>query len=224
MKTKTYIPLLLAFAALAVPAPAIGSIIPGEPAKAAYGPGVRKSENLALLCDKYTVAAYQVRRMQNWVDSSTSDESKAQNEAWLAERRQERERLRAAIIARLDSHPDEVNDVLCSHDWFTSPLSCAVQVNDAGLVRLLLDRGALPFLGYAEGDFLGRDGDALVTPSRVDSQAPWQVQETSPEIREMIRHARSEYNVLEVMLQARARGMDLRRKYPVRPFPGQAEK
>ncbi len=217
MKTHYHSLILAAVFAAATFCPqaqAVGGIVSGTPHQAADS---HDRGHLVYLCHKYVYACAQLRRMQQWVDTSTTDKGKAECEAWRDEARKACEESRADIVARMESHPHEINAVQTDHDWYTSPLCSAIQVDDVELVRLMLAKGAIPFLTYADTDFLGPDGDTLVTPSRVGRDCDWQIKETSREIRDLLRKARSEYNVLEVMLQAQAAGINLKEKAHQRP-------
>ncbi len=118
--------------------------------------------------------------------------------------------IRDLVMERLESHPGEVNDALLDHGSTGSVLYHAVLSNDAELVRLLLEKGAIPFLhehpfwdGSAAGEellFREKEGVAI-----------------KPEIIAMLREARSQYNVLEIMLQAQKHGVELRNGCPRRP-------
>ncbi len=115
---------------------------------------------------------------------------------------------RRLVLERIESHPDEINDVLLDHGGTDSVLYHAVRSNDVELVRLLLDKGAIPFLHEQDGwDTLGPSkGDLLL-----------RMRGTKPEIIDMLRKERRRYNVLEIMIQAKKNGVDLKSTWPKRP-------
>lgn len=61
-----------------------------------------------------------------------------------------RETARNNIISSINQYPDEVNDYGFDDGFVVTPLSLAIELNDVELVRLLLDKGAFPFLPNSE--------------------------------------------------------------------------
>ncbi len=56
------------------------------------------------------------------------------------------EELRERLIARIKSHPEEVNDISFSDSYLKMHcLSAAIRMDDVELVRLLLEHGAIPY-------------------------------------------------------------------------------
>lgn len=90
-------------------------------------------------------------------------------------------------------HPDEINDTFWTHyDLEAFPLYAAVIGNDWRLVQYMLEKGALPFL--PDYCFEGL--------------------EISPEIQTLLSHARSQYNILEICLQARKANIKIEGEKP----------
>ncbi len=113
-------------------------------------------------------------RQQHRLDTSSSDVRHA----------------RACVIDAARRHPEEVNDLLQRTDgsWAT-PLSLAVQAQDAELVEMLLSLGALPFTPRATE----RLEDLPLLPSATPNA----------EIARLLHHARSYHNPLRIMLDKR---------------------
>ncbi len=103
----------------------------------------------------------------------------------------------------MKSHPDEVNDCTVNGSFIASALWYAMKSRDEALVRSLLEHGAIPYPPATQDgqDYLlhcGHEG-----------------------ISNIIRIARAEYNPLETFLQARARGVKLEQRRPIRPCPAE---
>lgn len=97
------------------------------------------------------------------------------------------------LVKRVDMYPDEINDTFWAHYALeASPLYAAVFGNDWHLVQYMLEKGALPFL--PDYCFEGL--------------------EISSEIQALLSHARSQYNMLEICLQARKAGIKIEGEKP----------
>ena len=55
------------------------------------------------------------------------------------------ENARRAVLARMESHPEEINDWWSHDGWSGTPLTEAMQKKDKDLVVQLLAKGAIPF-------------------------------------------------------------------------------
>ncbi len=216
MKTP-YITTLILAAGFATPVLADGCLLPGEPATRDNTPA---SLTLAELREPgregrllyYLVSGYcrNVSQADAW-ERGMADERGPRREhmaTWVAKARERAAEYRRLALARLESHPAEINDALYSHGSTDSVLFQAVAANDAELVRALLAHGAIPFLHEHEGwEWYGApQGDLLLRGEA-----------TKPEILDMLRKARAEYNVLEIMLRAQAEGIELKPRYIQRP-------
>lgn len=95
---------------------------------------------------------------------------------------------RRELVKRVEMFPDEINDTHWGHyELVASPLYAAVYGNDSNLVKLMLDKGALPFLpDYCFSDL-----------------------ELSRDVKSLLAQARSRYDILEICLQAREAGIDI---------------
>lgn len=107
-----------------------------------------------------------------------------------------RERVAAAreeLVKRLEMYPDEINDAYWGHnELVASPLYAAVYGDDVELVQYMLNKGALPFM----------------------PEYCYEGQDLSEEVKSVLFHARAQYNVLEVFLQARKAGIKLEGDQP----------
>lgn len=109
------------------------------------------------------------------------------------ERRDKVAMAQKELVKRVDMYPDEINDTFWAHYALeASPLYAAVVGNDWRLVQHMLEKGALPFL--PDYCFEGL--------------------EISPEIQVLLSHARSQYNILEICLQARKAGIKIEGEKP----------
>ena len=55
------------------------------------------------------------------------------------------EAARKAVLDRITEHPEEVNDYWVHDGWSGTPLTEAIQRKDVEVVKLLLEKGAIPF-------------------------------------------------------------------------------
>ncbi len=103
----------------------------------------------------------------------------------------EARRQRARVIDLIRRYPGQVNDTLYGRDgsWLT-PLAIALRAQDAELVRLLLDVGALPVSPRAQ--------------EPLTSLTPLPGVARDPEVDEMLHDALRRISPLEICLQARA--------------------
>ncbi|MCH5285080.1 MAG: hypothetical protein J1E42_05710 [Akkermansiaceae bacterium] len=102
---------------------------------------------------------------------------------------------RRELMDRIEKYPDEINDTCWSHGALqVSPLYAAVYGNDCELVEFMLNKGALPFL-----------------PDYCYSGL-----ELSRDVRAVLSHARSQYNILEIILKAKKAGIEIEGEMPAR--------
>lgn len=105
------------------------------------------------------------------------------------ESRNEREDPKAfeeRILRAISEYPHEVNDIAAQEGIAFTALMYAIQLDNATLVRALLDHGAIPF--HIRGD-----RDLLEYTQTFCSQA------ISPEITRMVKDAQKKYNLLEII-------------------------
>ncbi len=196
MKTRHLLPLVAACAAwFAMPAAATGGgLLPADPDLP------KESPPFALTPEKAREQWSQKRLLHPLLEAYWQRVDAGQPERAAA--------FRELVLARLESHPHEVNDAMLDHGSTYSGLFLAIHANDVELVRLMLEKGAIPFLHEEKGwvRFGSQTGDLLL-----------RIPGTKPEIIAMLREARSQYNVLEIMLQAQKHGVELRQSEPSRP-------
>lgn len=101
--------------------------------------------------------------------------------------------VREELMKRIEKYPDEINDTYWGHHALVaSPLYAAVYGNDCDLLKYVLKKGALPFLpDYCYSDL-----------------------ELSRDVKSVLYHARSRYNILEICLKAKRAGIQIEGEEP----------
>ncbi len=160
---------------------------------------------------EYQLHVRQIAAWERGLEDSTGTRREELLEGLTTFRARAKE-YRALILERLQSHPEEVNDALLDHGSTGSVLYKAILSNDVELVRLLLEAGAIPFLHEHPGWAGKASGEVLLRWAGEEG-----CEATKPEIVTMLQKARSQYNVLEIMIQAQQRGVDLKASSPQRP-------
>lgn len=87
------------------------------------------------------------------------------------------------ILKVVEQYPDEVNDIIAQDGVACTALESAVKLNDAALVKAMLDRGAIPFSYYGDESLISKH--------------------TSPEVAKLIREAQSKYRLAKMLLDSR---------------------
>lgn len=111
------------------------------------------------------------------------------------ERKERVAAAKAELIKRVETYPNEINDAYWGHgELVASPLYAAVYGNDVELVQYMLKKGALPFM----------------------PEYCYDEQGISEDVKSVLYHARAQYNVLEIFLQAGRAGIKLEGDQPSR--------
>ena len=124
------------------------------------------------------------------------DESRNPEENTISEQ-EHKDRIAKAkeeLMKRIETYPDEINDTHWSapNGLEASPFYAAVYGNDCDLLEYVLNKGALPFMPeYCYSDL-----------------------ELSRDVKAILYHARSQYNILEICLKARKAGIKIEGEEP----------
>jgi hypothetical protein len=108
-----------------------------------------------------------------------------------------REQAKENLLAAIKQYPDEVNDASGCCGGFSSILETAVWCNDLDVVKALLDAGAIPFSMKGSEDIL-------------DVKKPLKGDVLDPEIIKVVKEAQGKYNLLEIIIQAKKAGFELK--------------